>query len=45
MKLVALPVLIPFRVIKYFLNIPHDFAVALINAAKSKMSPKKDKKN
>jgi len=41
--LVALPVMIPLRIIRYLINIPHDFAVALMKAAKSKMSPKKDK--
>ena len=35
----------PIWIIKYLINIPHDFAVALMKAAKSKMSPKKDKKN
>jgi hypothetical protein len=37
--------MVPLRAIKYLVNIPHDFSVALIKATKSKMSPKQDKKN
>jgi hypothetical protein len=37
LEIAFLPITIPFNIITYFINIPYDFILALVNAAKSKV--------